>query len=475
MSVQSAAGSVYKKDLRNAFLQPPYTWLQFGLRIGILIMSISKEFKVSAAFSEGLSNILAELKLAIRWNRPSILLAIYKTESVRIKAEKALEQELGGISQTLKRVAIDNTQPDVTRILLQANDPDRIVFSITGIRNGGGEDGKDTYRTLNVYRETFVERRLRTIFWLTENEAKNLPKFAPDFWAFRHRVIEFAVDRLLQANALPSGALLWSRQESVSHPQLLKEETQYFSRLLLDLPENSEAISTRIEILLALGHLDWIRNDLVNAKERLSSGFKLANRLNVGSAKAKLLNALAIVSYEAQNREAALSQLEKAIENNPQDSIPNINLGITYQALGQRKNAIVASKRAARLDPKNPRIWNAMGLLFLAGGQIEVALSSFEHALSLDPPNPSYLLGAAVCHSKAGNFDKIEQSLGLINRTSNSQSKYYQACKKGLVGNSDDAIQILKEALRNKELITSVLRRDPILRQIFGAEIIKSL
>jgi tetratricopeptide (TPR) repeat protein len=438
-------------------------------------MSMSNESKVSTAFSEGLSNLLAELKLAIQWNRPSILLAIYKTESIRIKAEKALEQELNKISQTVKRVKIDHAQPDVTKIIFRTNDPEQVVFSITGIRNGGGDDGKDAYRAINVYREIFVEHRFRTIFWLTENESRNLPQFAPDFWAFRHRVIEFALDRLHKENALPSGVLLWSQQDLVGHPQRLKEDIQYFSQLLLDLPENSESVSTRVEILFSLAYFDWINDNLVDAKMKLSSGFDLANRLNIGHIKAEFLNAMAIISYELQNKEEALSQLEKAIENNPQDSILNINLGITYQALGQRRKAIVASKRATSLEPKNPRIWNALGHLFLAGGQIEAAQSSFERALSLDPQNLSYHLGLAICHSRAGDLDKMEQSLYLVNRISSPQSKYYQICEKGLRGNSGEAIQILKEALRNKELLAPVLCRDPILQYIFDTEIIRSL
>jgi tetratricopeptide (TPR) repeat protein len=320
-----------------------------------------------------------------------------------------------------------------------------------------------------------MEHRFRTIFWLTENESRNLPQFAPDFWAFRHRVIEFALDRLHKENALPSGVLLWSQQDLVGHPQRLKEDIQYFSQLLLDLPENSESVSTRVEILFSLAYFDWINDNLVDAKMKLSSGFDLANRLNIGHIKAEFLNAMAIISYELQNKEEALSQLEKAIENNPQDSILNINLGITYQALGQRRKAIVASKRATSLEPKNPRIWNALGHLFLAGGQIEAAQSSFERALSLDPQNLSYHLGLAICHSRAGDLDKMEQSLYLVNRISSPQSKYYQICEKGLRGNSGEAIQILKEALRNKELLAPVLCRDPILQYIFDTEIIRSL
>ncbi len=438
-------------------------------------MPISNESKVSTAFSEGVANLLAELKLAIHWDRPSILLAIYKTESVRIKAEKVLEQELDKISQAVKRVQMDRAQPDVTQIILLTENSDRVVFSITGIRNAGGDDGKDAYRALNLYREIFVEHRIRIVLWLTENESRNLSQFAPDFWAFRHRVIEFALDRLQQKDILPSGVLLWSQQDPVSHPQKLKEDIQYYSQMLADLPERRESVSIRTDVLFKLAYFDWMYDNLVDAKRKLISGFELADRLNVGHIKAGFLNALAIISYELQNREDAMSQLKKAIEINPQDSLLNINLGITYQSLGQGQNAIVAAKRATRLDPKNPRIWNALAHLFLASGRLEVAQSSFECALSLDPQNLFYHLGLVVCQFKAGDLDKVERSLDLVNRTGNSQSNYYQACEKALRGNSDEAIQILKAALRNNELLAPVLRRDPILQHIFDAEIIKSL
>jgi tetratricopeptide (TPR) repeat protein len=42
-----------------------------------------------------------------------------------------------------------------------------------------------------MHREYFVEANIRAIFWLSKYEAKQCSRFAPDFWAFRHKVVEF--------------------------------------------------------------------------------------------------------------------------------------------------------------------------------------------------------------------------------------------------------------------------------------------
>jgi predicted Zn-dependent protease len=42
-----------------------------------------------------------------------------------------------------------------------------------------------------MHREYLIEGNIRAIFWLTKNELKQLTRFSPDFWAFRHKVVEF--------------------------------------------------------------------------------------------------------------------------------------------------------------------------------------------------------------------------------------------------------------------------------------------
>ena len=162
-----------------------------------------KRLKYSKSSSEGLSALKGELQLAIKWHRPSILLAVNKSKSGQTKAEDSLKKELSKFAQKVIFIRINNKQSDAIRLILNTQNREDVVFFISDLDSGSGVDGKDAYRALNLYRESLVEKRIRVVFWLTEKEASNLPRFAPDFWAFRHRVIEFAPSHATKNVLLP--------------------------------------------------------------------------------------------------------------------------------------------------------------------------------------------------------------------------------------------------------------------------------
>ena len=51
--------------------------------------------------------------------------------------------------------------------------------------------GQDGLTALNYQREVFVEHPLLAVFWVREPELNSIAVSAPDFWAFRNRVVEF--------------------------------------------------------------------------------------------------------------------------------------------------------------------------------------------------------------------------------------------------------------------------------------------
>jgi hypothetical protein len=59
------------------------------------------------------------------------------------------------------------------------------VFFIVNLASGE----EPALRALNLRREYLVERALRVVFWLDEPGERELAARAPDFWAFRHRVV----------------------------------------------------------------------------------------------------------------------------------------------------------------------------------------------------------------------------------------------------------------------------------------------
>jgi len=140
---------------------------------------------------ERINVLFDELSLAIHWDRPSILLAVYESEFVRKDVEAVLAGRLSSLGQRI--LDFEVTKPDFDIPLALSRHPrhEKIVFFISGLKWGGGKGGKNSYRALNIRRELFVDYKIRAVFWLHRAEAAALPREAPDFWAFRHRVLEF--------------------------------------------------------------------------------------------------------------------------------------------------------------------------------------------------------------------------------------------------------------------------------------------
>jgi hypothetical protein len=159
--------------------------------------------EVTSSIDERIEILAKELELAVKWQRPCVLLVVYSSEYVRLDVETALENYLFDLGQKAVRLQLKHQPTDsVVSFLREFKDPDNAVFLVHGL-HWGHENGTGTYSTLNLQREFFIERQIRAVFWLTQNEIVNLARFAPDFWAYRHRVIEFVdspkADRLLQA------------------------------------------------------------------------------------------------------------------------------------------------------------------------------------------------------------------------------------------------------------------------------------
>ena len=168
-----------------------------------------KQPEQSESFAERIDMLFEELAFAFQRQRPSILLAFYESESVRERAERALKERLAENGQPLVPFSVDESHFDIPLLLSQRPDRDRAVFSVTGLAHGGGKAGANAYRALNIRREYFVDYAIRLIIWLSNAEAMALSRHAPDFWAFRHRVVEF--DQPAEPELPEISAAAWSQ------------------------------------------------------------------------------------------------------------------------------------------------------------------------------------------------------------------------------------------------------------------------
>jgi tetratricopeptide (TPR) repeat protein len=135
--------------------------------------------------------ILDELALGIQWERSSIIVAVYCSEHIKNKVQTILAKSLGKSKQVVLNYSVDRFHYDIPCELLDHPGHGQTVYFVSGLRWGGGRGYSNAYRALNMHREYLIEGNIKAIFWLTKQEAKQLARFAPDFWAFRHKVVEF--------------------------------------------------------------------------------------------------------------------------------------------------------------------------------------------------------------------------------------------------------------------------------------------
>ena len=143
------------------------------------------------SLTDRIAILFDELEMAIKWDRPCILFAVYQSEYIKEEVQSVLRHSLIKQGNDVLKYIVDKTHYDVALDLRDQPGRKQSVFFVSGLRWGGGKGCSNAYHALNMHREYLVEEKIRSIFWLTKKEARLLPRYAPDFWAFRYNVIEF--------------------------------------------------------------------------------------------------------------------------------------------------------------------------------------------------------------------------------------------------------------------------------------------
>ncbi len=428
------------------------------------------------SFEENVNTLLEELLLAEKWQRPSILLAVHKSKFGQGKAEKALEDKLNKLGQTVTHIKVDQTRSDVPHLVLKTPAPDKTIFFVSNIDWGSGPDRKDAYRALNIYRELFVENHVKVVFWLTLNEAATLPRYAPDFWAFRHRVFEFTGQRLPRKVNLPAGVLIWDVQDPVDQFDKPEARISVREELLAKLPHNLEARSTRIDLLNNLGYLYWAMGNSDKASQELTAGLELAGQQYAGKIRSSLLNGLAIISYEAEKYDRAVEIYEKALQDSPAEAFLRINLSATYRALGRNQEAISLAKRAIRINARDPRIWNALGHIYATMGKFDEALTCFSKAAELSPRSAAYHLALAICYDLVERPDETGRQLDIARSLARDRTRIYlDIYEAALLGNAAKSLELARAAIRANLVLKYDLRRDPNINLLMDSSQIEEM
>jgi tetratricopeptide (TPR) repeat protein len=388
-------------------------------------------------FEDRVDILYHELELATKWQCPSLLLAIYSSEYVHSDAQQALENRLVGLGQKAHHVVVKGQEDADIPLLISevANLKDAVIF-VEGLRWGGEADDFSAYRCLNKHREFFIENRVRVVFWLTETEAIHLAHHAPDYWTFRHRVIEF-VDSPRPEQLSPQESTPRGMADFTDSSEDLDAKITLRTALLTDLPEGDESTSARASLLLTLGILHWRRGDFDQAAQFSRNALEQAAKLQDNRFEALCLNAIALVEsatgrtrqaiqayrraqalapeqispwnnlgklhFKLEEYEDAVEAFQKAVEQNPSDRVSWGGLGDSYYRVGRHDDAIFAFRKALELGPTDHHCWSRLGDVYAQEGQLDEAFIAYQKALEFNRGSASSWLGLGDVYRLQGS------------------------------------------------------------------------
>jgi tetratricopeptide (TPR) repeat protein len=371
-------------------------------------LSVSVNTSCPEPFEDRIDILFHELELATKWQRPSVLLAIYNSDCVRADADIALENRLHALGQSAYHIKIKNKAgADVSMQISELNNLNNVVFFVEGLRWGSCGDNCYAYETLNNQREFFIENQIRVVFWLTEKEAIDLAHFAPDYWCFRHRVIEF-VDNPQPAQ-VASTVLenTWQgRAEPPASTQYIDAKIALRTALLDDLPTGNESTAARANQLLTLGVLHWRKGEHEQAMQSLNTALDMAARLEDNCFEALCFNAIALVETDLGRPEAAIQAYQNAISLAPERITAWNNLGQLYRKLGRREQAQAAFQKAIEQNDSDALGWKGLGDLFTETARYDESIYAYLKAIEFAPDLSRSWSGLGNSYKESGQYDE---------------------------------------------------------------------
>ena len=364
-------------------------------------------------FTEKIADLITEIEFALQWKQAIILFAIYRSSHVLDDAEASLETKLKLRGQDLVRVRVRSDLSNVIDTIEKENQA-KGVFSIADFSQGGGVDRADSYRLLNLHREYFIEEKIRAVFWLTKDEAQSLSAFAPDFWAFRHRIIDFVRNRATPERSASFQGLTWVEWPWHLFESDTKAALNYRIQLLEELSKEFEASVMRADLCGEIAGIYVQDKKYADAQAIIKQGLDNISELSVPQVEARLLIALAIVLIQMDAYEEAYVHLQKVVLLDEKTPLVFSLLAQTSRLAGRRTKALDFIKKELRLYPNSTFAWNECGNIYSDLGRTQDAISSYEKAFSIFPEQIIPALNRCAVLASANRLDEALNFLGKI-------------------------------------------------------------
>ncbi|NOZ00227.1 MAG: tetratricopeptide repeat protein [Chloroflexi bacterium] len=364
-------------------------------------------------FTQQIQQLATEIGFALQWQGPIILLAIYRSSHVLDDAEASLAAQLTPLEQDLASIHVRSDSFNIAEIIAET-DRENKVFSIADLDQGGGENHADAYRSLNLHREYFIEENIRCVFWVTEREAQQLSLIAPDFWAFRHRVIDLVGHRATPNRSASFQGLVWTEWPWHVFKNDTKTALTYRKQLLEKLPDKPETALMRINLYAEIAGLHVQEENWAQALEAVKRGLDSMPAVTLPELEARLLVCLAIILLQMEHYSQAHAALQKAVLLAPDHDDVLTLLAQVNRLEGRRSEALAYIKKAIRLQPERAASWNECGNIYADLGRIAQALDAYQKAFDIFPEHVVPLINKSAVLASTNRLNEAQEVLALV-------------------------------------------------------------
>lgn len=364
--------------------------------------------KRNASFHAQLEKIFSELALSSQWGSPLIIAISYLSAHVQKDMERLLQEQAKQLGMPF--IAL-NDQADSPLIeeIQKINTKDS-VFSLSTFGSIDNGENTDVYQYLNLHREFFIEKSIRLILWLNPEALEKMTTYAPDFWAFRHLVID-----LTQNRATPGRYASAQGVAILSYPWIFSDTDidnalSYRERTLSDLPKNSETTAFRVNLYGEVGALYFQKGDLEKALDALREALSIIPEGYLNELKAQVLFATATLLLKKGNAQQAEALCQRAIPLSTAQPEKYVLLAQAQRKNGKNTEALKNIERALKGVPKSAQAWNEKGNIYLNLGRFEKSMNAYQEALKYEL-RPEILINQAILLFSAERKEEAKKKL----------------------------------------------------------------
>jgi TolB-like protein/tetratricopeptide (TPR) repeat protein len=180
--------------------------------------------------------------------------------------------------------------------------------------------------------------------------------------------------------------------------------------------------------------------------------------------------------------EEALTTVKNAFRDNPEELQRHVALSLAFFFMGQADSSSFYMYRALNRFPENEHLLLHLVRIKNYMGEHRKALDIYHEKHNKNNPyhSISYFLGhLGVAHIKTGNENAADTCLKKLilksEASSEGSASYFTAAIYTAMGQTEDALEMIKKAIDNKEVEIYWLKTEPLFRSLHGNPEFESL